>query len=105
MTAALTDHERRRRVIAHARDRRTAELAPLRAEVARAVAEVGWTRARPVVEAALGPGIHVSGPRGAWRGRVGKRAGARILAGLAALPAQLALPLSHPAPTVRSSPR
>lgn len=94
MTApSLTAHECRRYAIARSAERRDRELAPLRAEVARAVAEVGWSRARPVVEATFGPRVRVSGPRGAWRSRVGKRAGARLLAGLRGMPVQEHLPL------------
>ncbi len=94
MTApAVGAHERRRRAIARSRERRAVELAPLRSEVARLVAEVGWSRARPVVREVLGPLVKVTGPRGAWRHRVGKRAGARIVAALFALPVQERLPL------------
>ena len=97
MTAtATTALERRAHAIAEARERRDRELAPLRAEVDRVVSEVGWTRARPVVEAAMAP-LRVTGPRGAWRHRVGKRAGGRILAGLRALPVQERLDFAaHP---------
>lgn len=88
MTATtLTAHERRQRAIARSRERREHELAPLRSEVDRAVAEVGWRQARPIVEAVMAP-VRVTGPRGVWRSRVGKRTGARILAGLRALPVQ-----------------
>lgn len=69
------------------------------AEVDRAVAEVGWHQARPVVVAVLGPGVPIVGPRGRWRGLLRKRTGARLLAALAVLPAQgrLALaPVSRP---------
>ncbi len=88
--------ERRRYAIVKGAEHREHDLAPLRAEVARAVAEVGWARARPVVEAVLGPMVRVTGPRGAWRHRVGKRAGARIVAGLGALPVQGRLALRPP---------
>ena len=88
-TRTLTAHERRRYAIAEARERRERELAPLRAEVDRLVSEVGWRQARPIVEAVMVPlGLRVTGPRGAWRSRVGKRSGARLLAGLRALPVQ-----------------
>ena len=89
---ARTLLERRSYAIARSRERRADELAPLVAEGDRAVAEVGWHRARPVVEAAMAP-VRVTGPRGAWRHRVGKRTGGRIVAGLAQLPAQGRLPL------------
>lgn len=89
----LTAHERRRYAIGKARERRAAELAPLVAEVDRLVGEVGWHQARPVVETVLGPTVRVTGPRGRWRAKVGKRNGAAILAELAALPVQETLPL------------
>jgi hypothetical protein len=78
---------RHQRAIARSRARREHELAPLRAEVERLVSAVGWSRARPIVEAVMAP-VRVSGPRGVWRSRVGKRTGRRILAELAALPIQ-----------------
>jgi hypothetical protein len=88
MTApVVTAAQRQRHAIVKARARREHELAPLRAEVGRLVAEVGWERARPIVEAVMAP-VRVSGPRGVWRSRVGKRTGRRILAELAALPVQ-----------------
>ena len=100
-TRTLTAHERRRFAIAEARERRERELAPLRAEVDRLVAEVGWRQARPIVVEIMAP-LRVTGPRGAWRSRVGKRAAARILAELGALPVQerLALPVSLPSRNV-----
>ena len=97
--SARTLLARRSYAIARSRERRADELAPLVAEVDRPVAEVGWRRARPVVEAAMAP-VRVTGPRGAWRHRVGKRCGGRIVAGLAALPAQGRLPLSQPSRNV-----
>ncbi len=96
---SLTAHERRRYAIVKSAERRATALAPLRAEVERAVCEVGWRQARPVVEAVLGPGVRVCGPRGRWRSRVGKRTGARLLAELAALPVQGRLPLSLSQPS------
>jgi hypothetical protein len=96
---ATTALERRAHAIARSRERRAAELAPLRAEVARRVSEVGWERARPVVEAAMAP-VRVSGPRVVWRQRVGRRTRTRVLAALGALPVQgrLCLPVTeHPA--------
>jgi hypothetical protein len=76
-----------RRAIAYARERRESELAPLRVQVARAVAEVGWTRARPVVAEVMAP-VPVHGPHGRWGRRIGKRNGRRLLAALSALPVQ-----------------
>ena len=100
MTATtLTAHERRQRAIAGSRERREHELAPLRAEIDRLVSAVGWERARPVVEEIMAS-VRVSGPRGVWRSRVGKRTGARLLAELGALPVQGRLPLSQPARSV-----
>lgn len=78
---------RQRAAIARGRERRRVELLPLRTEVAEAIAAIGWRRARPVVESVLGT-VPVTGPHGAWWGKVGKRAGAAILAGLAALPVE-----------------
>ena len=96
----LTTHERQRYAIGKARERRVGELAPIRAEVDRLIAEVVWRQARPVVEAVMAP-VRVTGPRGAWRSRVGKRAGAKIIAALAGLPAQGRLDFAvHPRPTV-----
>ena len=48
---------------------------------------------RDAAAEAMSP-VRVSGPCGAWRRRMGKRAGARILAGLSALPVQGRLPPS-----------
>jgi len=93
--------EVQRRAIARSRERRRAELAPLRQQVARAVAEVGWARAKPVVVAAMGP-VKVAGPRGVWAERMGKRAGARILAELRSFPVQGSLPLALPRAERRS---
>ena len=81
-------HERRSYAIARSRERRTAELAPLLAEIDRLVSEVGWSRARPIVREVLGPHVLVSRPAGKWRAKVGKRAGARIVAELATRPVQ-----------------
>ena len=90
--STLTAAQRQRYAIVKGAERREHELAPLRAEIDRLVAEVGWRRARPVVEAAMAP-IRVTGPRGVWRSRVGRRSGGRILAGLARIPTQGRLPL------------
>ncbi len=87
----LTAHDRRRYAIARGRERRAAELAPV-------LAEVGWRQARPVVAAVMTP-IRVTGPRGVWCRRVGKRAGARLVAALSALPAPERLPLSLSQPS------
>ncbi|HVC14459.1 MAG TPA: hypothetical protein VND62_06330 [Acidimicrobiales bacterium] len=89
----LTGDQRKRYAIARTRERRADELAPLLAQVDRSVAEVGWRRARAVVADAMAP-VRVTGPRGAWRRRMGKRTGARILAGLSTLPVQGRLPLN-----------
>ena len=98
MTATtLTAAQRQRYAIVKATERRAAELAPLLAEVDRLVAEIGWSRARPVVREVLGPLVKVTGPRGAWRHRVGKRVCARIVAALSDLPAQERFTLdAHP---------
>jgi hypothetical protein len=95
MSGRRTLAERRAVAIARARERRDRELVPLRAEVAEAIAAVGWRRARPVVASVLGPRWHVGGPRGTWWEHVGKRSGARILARLRALPVQGRLPFGR----------
>jgi len=69
-----THAERRAFAIAQARERMRVELAPLRAEVAAAIAGVRWRRAKPVVVAVLAP-VPVRGRNGAWWERVGVRAG------------------------------
>lgn len=89
----LTASDRQRYAIARSRERRTAELAPVLVEVDRLVADIGWCRARPVVEAVMAP-VSVSGPRGVWRRRIGKRTGRRLVEALAMLPAQRRLPLA-----------
>jgi len=98
-TRTLTAAERRTYAIARTKERRASELAPLLAEVDRAVAEIGWPRARLVVVEVMAP-VRVSGPRGAWRRRMGKRTGGRILAALSALPAQQRLAIEPPARTL-----
>lgn len=90
--STLTAHERQQYAIARGRERRAVELAPLVAEVDRLVVEVGWHQARPLVEDVMAP-VRVTGPRGRWRQRIGKRTGTRLVAALAALPAQQRLPL------------
>ena len=95
MTApVLTAHERRRRAIARSQERRAVELAPLLERIDELVHEVGWSQARPVVEGVMAP-IRVTGPRGVWRSRMGRRTGARLVAGLSALPAQEHLELGR----------
>lgn len=89
----ISAHDRRHHAIAKARERRAAELAPVLAEIDRAVRSVGWAAARPVVVNAMSP-VRVTAPRGVWRQRIGKRAGRRILAGLAGLPVQQRFPLA-----------
>ena len=89
----------RDRAIVAARARRAAELAPLRAEVARAIDRVGWRRARPVVAQVLG--VRPNGLRGGWWAKVGKRSGARLLVALSLVePEPRQLTLSHLVPTV-----
>ena len=88
----LTEHQRRQRIIARARDTRAADLSPLRAEVMALVAAVGWDRARPIVVEVMSP-VKVSGPSGVWRSRIGKRTGARLVTALSVLPVQERLPL------------
>lgn len=99
MSTRTLDHDARQRyAIARAREARREALAPIRSEVADAIALVGWRRAKPVVVAVMAP-VSVSGRHGAWWERVGVRSGARILAGLDAIPRQGRLslgPASHP---------
>jgi hypothetical protein len=86
-----------RRAIHHARERRTEELAPLRRQLSDAIAQVGWRRARPVVEGVLGRPVP-SRRLLPWT-KVGKRNGARLLAELNHLPRQQRLPLGAPVVT------
>ena len=79
---------RQQQAIAHTRREQAAQRAELIAQVDAAVAEVGWSAARPVVVSVLGPGVPVSGARGRWRHLLRKRNGGRLLADLAALPVQ-----------------
>lgn len=88
----LTAKQRQRYAIARSRERRAAEMAPLLAKVDRLIGEAGWRQAAAVVEVVMAP-VRVTGPRGVWRRRVGKRTGTRLLAALSALPAQQRLPL------------
>lgn len=74
--------ERQAYAIARAREERRVELAPLRQEVANAIAVLGWRRAGPVVRAVMAP-VPVSGLHGGWWSVVGKRNGARLLEALA----------------------
>lgn len=105
MTATLTAYERQRFAIDRDRHRARAERAVLVAEVDRAVAEVGWHQARPVVVSVLGASVPVTGPRGRWRGLLRKRTGARLLAALAVLPAQGRLALTHPTRSLQEGAR
>ena len=90
-----TAAERRAYAITRARAERRAIRAALVVEIDRAVAAVGWHQARPIVAAVL-PGAPLSSPRGRWRGLLGKRRAARLLAALATLPAQGRLALGRP---------
>jgi hypothetical protein len=72
--------QRRARAIARARERRRAELEPLRVAVDDAISGLGWRRVRPVVEAVMG--FPIRSQRGAWWSRVGKRNGGRLLVAL-----------------------
>jgi hypothetical protein len=94
MSTPTTQAERQAFARARARERRAIELAPLRSEIAHAIEEVGWRRAKPVVATVLAPRWHVGGPKGQWWEHVGKRSGARILAGLKSLPVQSHFDLS-----------
>jgi hypothetical protein len=99
VSATLTTTQRRHYAVVQSRALRAEQLAPLRAEIAAVIAEVGWARAKPVVAAALEPRWHVGGARGPWWEHVGFRSGERILAGLRAMPRQQRLALgavTHP---------
>ena len=103
MSTTLTAAQRRYSAIVKSRAVRAEQLAPLRAEIAAALAEVGWARAKPVVAAALAPRWHVGGARGPWWDHVGVRSGRRILTGLQAMPRQQRLALgavTHPPRTI-----
>jgi hypothetical protein len=77
---------RRTRAIRAARRRRTRELAPLHAQIAAAIEQIGWRTARPLVIAIVG---HAHGGRhGGWWHKVGKRNGTKLLAALHAVPLQ-----------------
>lgn len=69
-----------REAIARAQAARERELAPLRQQVATAIASAGWRRARPAVEGALG--VPVPTRRRIPWARIGKRAAAAILGAL-----------------------
>ena len=88
----MTAAERQRYAIRRSRERQAVERAALVAEMDRAVAEVGWTAARPVVMEHLA-GYTVSGPHGRWRSTLRKRAGLALLDDLRRLPAQGTLAL------------
>lgn len=93
----LSAHERQQYAIARSRERRAAEMSSLVAEIDRLVAAVGWRQARPLVEDVMAP-VRVTGSRGRWRQRIGKRTGRRLLEALCALPAQGRLALGWIAP-------
>jgi hypothetical protein len=78
---ALSAEERRSYAISKTRDRRRVELTPLREEIDNAITRVGWRRARPIVEQVMG--LPVPRQRGAWRSKVGKRSGQKLLKALA----------------------
>jgi hypothetical protein len=85
------DYQRRAQIIRRARSRREAELAPLRANLAILIREVGWKHARPIVASVLG--YQPTSPRGSWLKRTGKRNAHRIVTELGTLPGQRRLPL------------
>jgi hypothetical protein len=86
-----TDHARRARVIAYAREGREVQLAPLRAEIVTLISDLGWQRARPIVGAVLGHAPKTA--RGPWLRRIGTRRARQLVAALRALPAQVRLPM------------
>src|SRR5689334_16716117 len=94
---------RRQRAIRAARQRRARELAPIHAEIAHAIEQLGWHTARPIVADTIG---HAHGGRnGSWRHKVGKRNGTRLLARLHAIPVQGVLFAPAQEPTIDGEPR
>lgn len=83
---------RREHAIAAATVARRDQLLPARLQVAEAIEQVGWRRARPVVEEVLG--VHAAGPHGGWWSKVGKRNSRALLLALGhkAEDGQLCLP-------------
>ena len=86
-TRTLDTEARRRYAVARAGEVRREALAPIRSEVAAAIAEVGWRKAKPVVVAVMAP-VGVTGRHGTWWHYVTKRRATRLLAGLHAIPRQ-----------------
>jgi hypothetical protein len=75
--------------IMNARQRRMRQLAPLHADITRAIEQLGWKRARPIVVDVVGH-AH-GGRRGTWWRKVGKRNGTKLLTRLRAEPVQRVL--------------
>ena len=71
--------------IAAARQAYRLEVLPLREQVSDLVDQVGWRRARPVVEEVLK--VHASGPRGGWWSKVTRRRAVELIAVLSQLAA------------------
>jgi hypothetical protein len=64
-------------VVARSTVKRREDLLPLRREIDSLISQLGWKRARPIVERYIGV---PAGPsqRGAWWSRVGKRNGEQL---------------------------
>jgi hypothetical protein len=81
MGRPFTLEQRQSYAISKARERRRAELTPVRKQVDHAITRLGWRRARPIVSEVMG--FPLRSQRGAWWSRVGKRNGAKLLEALA----------------------
>jgi hypothetical protein len=77
---------RRMRAIVAAQLRRQRQLEPLHADIAHAIEQLGWRRARPIVIDVIGNAR--GGRRGTWWRNVGKRNGTKLLGRLQAEPVQ-----------------
>ena len=66
--------------IAMVREAYRAEVLPIRQRVSDLIDQMGWRRARPIIEEVLG--THATSPRGGWWAGVDKRTGPRLVAAL-----------------------
>ncbi len=74
-----------REKIADARDERRIELEPIRIEIDALITEIGWRKAKPVVEMVMG--VEIPRQRGSWWRLVGKRKAKALLIALKSIPA------------------
>jgi hypothetical protein len=77
VTVGRTPEARQAYAVARSMERRRADLAPTRAEIAELIDRVGWRRARPLIHEALGRPVRRAG---LWQ--LGKRDANRVLAAL-----------------------